>query len=231
MCEKCQPGVHTERLVDEATSIARNVNKSKANIEGKRIWDEVKPSLTCTLCQRNPDTWKPPTPSKAWTFSYRWYERQYGNRSIILCPTCGSSNFFAYSPASGWTLTEARFKETLSLEDCNWQRDKHDLVGMKVDQLLSAHPPPQDVTTAQLKTELKRRKIRSRFDEDVCENSVANHYLQLSPSKNPANSHKSPGVRIATHAVRQFNNNITTWNEKKDNNTRKPLTETNGNMK
>ena len=195
ICDKCHPGARTERLVQRAEKLAKDINKTKSLLDAGKLWESVKNDLRCCLCERTPETWTPP--KRTGRISYQWCERQYGQKAVTFCPSCTTGSWIAYSPTE-WKFTEPKFRMLCSQETYNWMNNRDELVKAKLPHV-KKEDDFKEVNEVKILRVLKRKGYKVSDDEESkltnCEN--------IPPKRRP--NHPSPAHFARNHkAIRDF---------------------------
>jgi hypothetical protein len=126
-----------------------------------QIWSAAKDELICSLCEKTPTTWTPPR----WKCSYKWTERIYRTRSIVMCPSCRAGQWLNYSPTE-WKVTTPRHTTIFSQETINWTDKKSELVSRKTEQFALYTPDGDRLSKERINAELQRKGHDSKEEED-----------------------------------------------------------------
>jgi hypothetical protein len=126
-CYACDPLWCAKRLVKKAEVAAAKENAVNAGKIANTHWNQIAPTLKCSLCEKTKETWKPKTGQA----EYKWYERQYKTKSITLCPTCGTGLWYSHGPTK-WETLEPAYKCQHSSTKSTWERGKHKLIATNI---------------------------------------------------------------------------------------------------
>jgi hypothetical protein len=117
--------------VRKAETAAIRENAPIAESVAKMHWDQVSPTLICSLCDKTEETWRPIFSQGT---THRWYERQYKQKSITLCPTCGTGLWYSHGPTK-WEILEPKYKCQHSSIRSTWERGKNEMIAKNIEDL------------------------------------------------------------------------------------------------
>ena len=113
-------------------------------------------------------------------------ERQYGKKSVTLCPSCSAGNWIAYS-TNEWRISTPKFVGTCTQKEFNWMRDRSKLVKEKLPHV-KREEDYLNVKEEEVIRELKRKgyDISDKENEELteCENLPPKRRVdQASPAR------------------------------------------------
>jgi hypothetical protein len=168
-CDICDPLWCAKSLLDNAERQAKERARANSVKNARAHWGQLEPKLACNLCEKTPKTWEPPT--RTGKIAYQWYERQFRDRSITLCPTCGAGLWYTHAPTI-WKIQEPKWKSEHTSATSEWGRNKQKLVTNEITKA-RGEDKYRGVTDSQLKEAKERKSYKTTTEQHPKYNSVA----------------------------------------------------------